>query len=379
MSEFECITCDRTFESNIARGQHFGKGHSEDERKEALIDEIHRVAEIIGQTPSVSRMKEYGRVGRDAFETAFGSWSNAIEAAGLSEATNVHHTRNELVDKLQRVADQLGHSPTRTEARELLEISTTCFEHRFGSWNDALRDAELPINEPHNLTKEELFEELLRLKYELGRPPTRDEMREMGQFDAKPYRRVFGSWNEALREGGFDLHQVKDATDDDMIEDILDVAETVGGTPTVEQITEHGRFSKTTHQDRFGSWDEAVQEAGLEPNYTPPTRTSITVEETGNTVKSGWEEEIDLLLHESGINYDYEPKRFDLNTRQYTPDFIVGDNVIEVKGWVDERANARASEFLLTRPQYTYIVVGTEMPCDTHIPWEERETLVDYL
>ncbi|MDY6768666.1 MAG: NUMOD3 domain-containing DNA-binding protein [Candidatus Nanohaloarchaea archaeon] len=104
------------------------------------------------------------------------------------------------------------------------------------------------------------------------------------------------------------------------------------------------------------------------------------VEETGHTVRSLWEKEIDLMLHQAEINYEYEPETFKLSSGlTYTPDFVVDDIVIEVKGWPDDTSKKRAKKFLQVFPRYTSIVVGNEIPCDIFIAWDEREKLVNVL
>ena len=101
------------------------------------------------------------------------------------------------------------------------------------------------------------------------------------------------------------------------------------------------------------------------------------VEETGHRVRSNWEKEIDLMLHKEDINYEYEPKTFELpNEDTYTPDFIIkGEIVIEVKGWPDEKSKERARLFIQKHSEYKYIVVGNEVPNDKFIAWEERDQL----
>lgn len=109
------------------------------------------------------------------------------------------------------------------------------------------------------------------------------------------------------------------------------------------------------------------------------------VEATGHYVKSSWEKEIDLLLHEAGVDYGYETRRFKFSELSYRPDFIVGNVVIEVKGLPTENCQRRAELVMEEHPNLTYVVVGNrqspeaEIPCDVHIPWDERESLVDYL
>lgn len=119
------------------------------------------------------------------------------------------------------------------------------------------------------------------------------------------------------------------------------------------------------------------------PRYglSPPQIDPIEVEETGHVVRSGWEEEIDKMLYNHDIEYGYETKMFELKSadRTYHPDFIVGDKVIEVKGRVRDGCIEKAETFLQEYPEYEYIVVGSELPSDTYIPWEDREELVEHL
>lgn len=103
-----------------------------------------------------------------------------------------------------------------------------------------------------------------------------------------------------------------------------------------------------------------------------------TVEATGHTVRSNWEKEIDLSLHNSELNYRYEPKTFKLTDElTYTPDFIVEDIIIEVKGWPNDISKKRAEIFLEEKPEYTYLVIGNKIPCDIFIAWEDRDILVE--
>lgn len=102
-----------------------------------------------------------------------------------------------------------------------------------------------------------------------------------------------------------------------------------------------------------------------------------TVEATGNTVASAWEAEFDRRLHELGATYEYEGETFDIGDGQtYTPDFIIGDLVVEVKGgiwtgWSIERAERFRDQY----PEYTYMVVGNDsVPCDIHYEWRERDS-----
>ena len=80
----------------------------------------------------------------------------------------------------------------------------TVIEH-FGSWNAAKRAAGLL---PRRFaTREELVEQLRRLGEELGRLPTAQDIRERrgSMPSASLYWHTFGSLTTALREAGFDV------------------------------------------------------------------------------------------------------------------------------------------------------------------------------
>lgn len=113
----------------------------------------------------------------------------------------------------------------------------------------------------------------------------------------------------------------------------------------------------------------------LSKNHSSSGPLSIDVEETGHTVRSNWEAEIDRLLAGAVDGHEYEPDRMKIGDRWYTPDFRVGDTVIEVKGYARDHDHERAEKFLQHYPELTYVAVGDEIPCDIHIPWGERERL----
>lgn len=106
----------------------------------------------------------------------------------------------------------------------------------------------------------------------------------------------------------------------------------------------------------------------------------IYVSETDTTVRSGWEAEIDCLLHRSEIEYEYEGRTFDLGDYTYTPDFLCqNDVIVEVKGYVWDGDVDKAEDFMEQHEDATYIVVGSELPSDYHLSWEERDTLPDVI
>jgi hypothetical protein len=58
-------------------------------------------------------------------------------------------------------------------------------------------------------TSEELLDELHRLRKEIDETLSSTDMNEVGGYWASTYHDYFGSWNNALREAGFEVNQAK--------------------------------------------------------------------------------------------------------------------------------------------------------------------------
>lgn len=103
------------------------------------------------------------------------------------------------------------------------------------------------------------------------------------------------------------------------------------------------------------------------------------IERLGHKVRSEWELAVADVLVDMGIEYKYESLTIQLpNDKKYTPDFVTNNFVIEVKGQLlndDERYKARQTMKIIDDKEY--IVVGTKLPSDYHIPFENRDQLRD--
>src|SRR4051794_1789325 len=117
------------------------------------------------------------------------------------------YTDEQILEALRASAERLGRSPTMKEFAAdpgAAMHPQTVIEH-FGTWNAAKRAAGLV---PRRFaTREELVEQLRRLGEELGRTPTaRDLDERRGTMPSKSlYWHTFGSLSTALRDAGFDV------------------------------------------------------------------------------------------------------------------------------------------------------------------------------
>ncbi len=105
-----------------------------------------------------------------------------------------------LLNELRRVAEQLGKPPTKKQFAKLGRASSKVYANRFGSWNNALKQAGLAIQRVLNIPEGELLAEIEKVWDQIGRQPKWKEMNRLGRFTSTTYRNRFGSWIKALEE-----------------------------------------------------------------------------------------------------------------------------------------------------------------------------------
>src|SRR5271155_4134058 len=90
---------------------------------------------------------------------------------------------------------------TQRQFREKSRVSISTVRYTFGSWNEAVAAAGLepvPLGGLPELKKQSLpddvyLQEIIRLTKELSRKPTDNLMNAKGRFSVKPYRDRWGS------------------------------------------------------------------------------------------------------------------------------------------------------------------------------------------
>ena len=127
--------------------------------------------------------------------------------AAFRSGIRKRYSDEEILAELRAHAERRGRSPTMKEFAADPETRVhpqTVIEH-FGTWNAAKRAAGLVPR--RYVTREELLEVLRRLGDELGRMPTaRDLDERRGRMPSKSlYWHTFGSLSAALREAGYDV------------------------------------------------------------------------------------------------------------------------------------------------------------------------------
>lgn len=116
------------------------------------------------------------------------------------------------------------------------------------------------------MEKSELLDDLKQFANDIGKTPTVRECRESGPHSPDDYKREFGSWNEALERAGLEPNQYQSISKESILDDIKRVADGIGRAPTLDEMDWHGKYSIATYQKKLDSYVGALEKLGLEPS-----------------------------------------------------------------------------------------------------------------
>lgn len=234
---------------------------------EDLLRYIERVAEEVDGTPTLSDMDAFAPCSHSLYNKRFDSWGAALQQAGFEPNVRFDITKEELIEALQEFAEECGRTPSSDMMTDDGPFGANTYLRYFGSWNEALQEAGLTVELPRDIDREDLTEEVRRLADELDRTPTQRDMSEHGAYTIDPYIDRWGTWNELLEDLGYEENHREDITDEELIEYLEELGDELGFPPTYEGFQDYGDYAAATYQRRFGSWKNAIEKAGFDPEH----------------------------------------------------------------------------------------------------------------
>lgn len=113
------------------------RGVSDDE----LRSDLKRVAILLGKDRvTLDEYQSAGEYHPSTLQRRFGSWFQALDAAGLQRTRTLGLTEEDYFENLESVWEKLGRQPRYGEVRTpLSRYSAAGYAYRFGSWRQALK------------------------------------------------------------------------------------------------------------------------------------------------------------------------------------------------------------------------------------------------
>jgi hypothetical protein len=188
----------------------------------------------------------------------FGSWSEAVKRAGINKD---EIRRGKLITEMRKTVSELkGIVPSANDwGRNCYKPSSTCLTKIFGSWNNALLAAGLTLKEEmKSAVKEE--DVLSAFKKYVDEHKVRPKVDDWREKDLQPsYPEIislYGSWDNALRIIEANIN----ATREESSQALRNFKTVKGSSPTVREWNDEKYWPSSSQIIRiFGSWNDALK------------------------------------------------------------------------------------------------------------------------
>lgn len=235
------------------------------------IRAVRRLGEELGEPPTGDQMDAQGVYTNQTVSEYVGSWEEALLEAGFSERAVADRRKQvdseELLAELRSLAEKLGHPPRQSDIDDYSPYHHATYNRRFGSLTEARERAGLQRRKdpdhPVRIDAEQLREAIRELADGIGRPPTREELEELGRYSMSTYYDRFESLAEAYRLAGVapPISLTEAPADPDRLDfltELLEVQQTLGRVPTREDVEATSVYSSGQYAEEFGSVEAAI-------------------------------------------------------------------------------------------------------------------------
>ena len=336
--DYTCEICGESFETNVEIAAHT-VAHKQSLSKDELVSAICELASKKGRAPTRSEMDEEGKYSSFPAVKKFGSWNEALRTAGLEPNLEFELSDEAILDEIHRVAEKVGGTPTTDDIDREARFSVGAVTNSFDSWNKALYAADLSPNVEFSISNEDIIKAIRRLGKRLNRPPTAAEMGDIGEDSTKIAQQRFGSWNDALREAGYEPHVLRNIAESELLSEIDRVVDQLGYIPSTRTFEQHSRFSMRPYHSRYGTWENARQAAGHEsPIYS--TNSVRTKNAEYLYYGPNWPAQRKRALERD--NHQCQTPDCEFNAETHLDRFGCGlavHHIIPLRSYIDERGN----------------------------------------
>ena len=181
-----------------------------------------------------------------------------------------------MLTELRRVAILLKSGPiTRNAFDRLAKVHSGTIVRRFGTWQDALKEAGLParysgrtvsqrmkLQPAKGISNQELIDDLRRVATELNSQTlSRKQFDKLGLVSTSAIERRFGSWAAGLAAAGLVLtaHGRRHSLQD-YYENLLDVWTQLGRQPANKEMdSPPSKITAGAYEAKFGTWRKALR------------------------------------------------------------------------------------------------------------------------
>jgi hypothetical protein len=242
----------------------------------------------------------------------------------------------------------------------------------FGSWNNAIEAAKLPINisfggkKASQVSSEDIIKNIMYLYSKFSRAPTSTEYKQL--YDINMLIKVFGKWSIALQSANLEKFDTRAYSKEHVVSTLLRAYKEDGSLRLVDYLDKDYSVSKDPINRLFGSWSNMLLELNI-PNNTPSSLYGVpTIALDSHTYLSRLEATfVNKFLYEK-YSYIIEPNYPDSTWRYdwYIPSL---DLYIELFGGL--RPERLAEKIQLNKLLNRKLLIVTKKDIDSNSELEE--------
>jgi hypothetical protein len=206
------------------------------------------------------RLKDMDFPGRNTYINYFGSWRNAlISAFGNNVTKYLYVPELSKEDVVKIILEKAKKHKRNLKASDFNAGIRNKIVKEYGSVSNALASLGLIPTKPE-YTKEKLIEIIRNKAKELGKIPSANDMRKPSPT---VFCKYFGSWNNALTEAGYEgeyQHAGKRYIKQELIDYLVQLNKELGRLPKTTDV----KYPEIhAYYIRFKSFKDALRESGL--------------------------------------------------------------------------------------------------------------------
>jgi hypothetical protein len=241
------------------------------EEQQKIINNLQQLAKDLNKNISSTDYRNSEiKPSIDRIIKLFGSWNDALVAANLPVHSKI--TDEHLIYILQDYYKTHNKVPTQSTFKNNPRYpNASTFQRRFGSWNKALESAGLPVKRAvRKYTKESIITYIQKFYNSYGRPPKYDDFNNNPDFPhADTVKEHFGSWKKGIEAAGYYTYDNIKYSKESIISSIQQFYVEIGRVPQRRDFLGNPKYpGYTVVSKHFGSWNAAVEAAGFTPHIS---------------------------------------------------------------------------------------------------------------
>jgi hypothetical protein len=184
----------------------------------------------------------------------------------LKKSKNILYkfSNEQLIEAFLKLKNELGKVPTVEEMDKKGLYSSSVYRRRWGGWNNFLKSLSEKPNVRRGITKEELVEEFKRIYELIGQVPTIEIMKKEGKYALSLYGRRFGSWNKFLQIQNLQPVKKNIISKEEFISEFKCIKTLLKHIPTKTEFQEHGAITASVANRIWGSWNDFLRSQGID-------------------------------------------------------------------------------------------------------------------